>query len=77
MFYHEIAGEVVLVPNLCKYFKNHITDSRWKDAIDVVLSYAKDLYVSGDEFMVHKLPYEFENNKDKMYDYIINYSGRD
>ena len=75
--YHDIAGEVVLVPNLCKYFKNHITDSKWKDVIDVVLSYAKDLYVSGDEFIVHKLPYDFENNKEKMYDYIINYSGRD
>jgi hypothetical protein len=43
----------------------------------VALSYEKDLFVSGDELMVHKLPYEFENNKEKMYDYIINYSGRD
>ena len=75
--YHDIAGKVVLVPNLCRYFKNHITDSRWAAVIDVALSYAKDLYVSGDELMVHKLPYEFENNKEKMYDYIINYSGRD
>ena len=75
--YHDIAGEVVLVPNLCRYFKNHITDSRWAAVIDVALSYAKDLYVSGDKLMVHRLPYVFENNKEEMYDYIINYSGRD
>lgn len=75
--YHDIAGEVVLVPNLCKYFKEYITDSRWVGVIDVALSYAKDLYVSGDKLMVHKLPYVFENNKEEMYDYIINYSGRE
>ena len=75
--YHDIAGEVVLVPNLCRYFKNHITDSRWAAVIDVSLSYAKDLFVSGDKLMVHKLPYDFENNKEKMYDYIINYTGGD
>ena len=71
--YHDIAGEVLLVPNLYKYFKNHITDSRWIDVINAVLSYAKDLYVSGDKLMVHKLPYVFENNKEEMYNYIINY----
>ncbi len=69
--YHDIAGEVVLIPNLCKYFKEYITDSRWVGVIDVALSYAKDLYVSGDKLMVHKLPYVFENNKEEMYDYII------
>ena len=73
--YHDIAGEVVLVPNLCKYFKEYITDSRWVGVIDAALSYAKDIYVSGDKLMVHKLPYVFENNKEEMYDYIINYSA--
>lgn len=75
--YHDIAGEVVLVPNLCKYFKEYINDSRWVGVIDAALSYAKDIYVSGDKLMVHKLPYVFENNKEEMYDYIINYSGRE
>ena len=75
--YHDIAGEVVLVPNLYKCFKNYIADSRWVGVIDVAFSYAKDLYVSGDKLMVHKLPYVFENNKEEMYDYIINYSARD
>ena len=73
--YHDIAGEVVLVPNLYKYFKEYITDSRWVGVIDAALSYAKDIYVSGDKLMVHKLPYVFENNKEEMYDYIINYSA--
>ncbi len=72
--YHDIAGEVILVPNLYKYFKNYISDSRWVATIDVALSYAKDLYVSGDKLMIHKLPYIFENNKEEMYNYIINYS---
>ena len=75
--YHDIQAEVVIVPNLCKYFKNYIADSRWVTVIDAALSYAKDLYVSGDKIVVHELPYVVQNNKGEMYDYIINYTGRD
>ena len=62
---------------ICKLFKNHIVDSRWRGVIDVALGYAKDLYVSGDKLIVHNLPYVFENNKKEMYDYIINYSEQE
>ena len=75
--YHDIAAKVVLVPNLYKYFKDYISDSRWVGVIDAALSYAKDLYVSGDKLMVHKLPYVFENNKEEMRDRILKYSAKE
>ena len=74
--YHDIAAKVVLVPNLYKYFKDYISDSRWVGVIDAALSYAKDLYVSGDKLMVHKLPYVIENNKEEMRDRILKYSAK-
>ena len=71
--YHDIQAKVVLFPNLHRYLKNYLKDSRWSNVIDVALSYARDISVSGDEIVVINLPYEFEDNKDAKINYILNY----
>ena len=63
--YHSIQGEIVLFPAMTANAKVNIFDSRWSGVMQVVLGYAKDIYISGDKFHVIELPYEIQNNKEE------------
>jgi hypothetical protein len=63
--YHSIQGEIVLFPAMTANVKVNVFDSRWSGVMQVVLGYAKDIYISGDKFHVIELPYEIQNNKEE------------
>ena len=71
--YHLIRAEVVLYPAVLRRLSGDLLDSRWDDQCEAVFTYAKDLYVSGDEMQILSLPYTLQNNKDAMIEFITNY----
>lgn len=73
VIYNKIKGEVILFPAVYARLKIDLFDSRWKFVTDTALSYAKDIYVSGDALEIIELPYTVKNNKQEMIEYIKNY----
>ena len=71
--YHRIAAEVVLVPAVTSRYKYDISDTRWDEQTEAILSYAKDLYTTCDEVIRLELPYVIKNNKAEMVEYIKSY----
>ena len=71
--YHLIRGEIVLYPAVLRRLSVDLMDSRWDDQCEAILSYAKDLYVSGDALEILPLPYTVQNNKQAMLDKITGY----
>ena len=63
--YEDIKAEIVLFPDLKKNVKSWIKDSRWKSVMDVILSYAVDIYISGDALEIIEMqPYPVNNKND-------------
>lgn len=63
--YEDIKAEIVLFPDLKKNVKQWLVDSRWKSVMDVILSYAVDIYISGDALEIIEMqPYPVNNKND-------------
>lgn len=70
--YEDIKAEIVLFTDLKKNVKSWIKDSRWKSVMDVILSYARDIYISGDELEIIEFQPFPENNKDSVLQMLEN-----
>ena len=70
--YEDIKAEIVLFPDLKKNVKSWIKDSRWKAVMDVILSYARDIYISGDALEIIEFQPFPENNKDSVLQMLEN-----
>ena len=70
--YEDIKAEIVLFPDLKKNVKSWIKDSRWKAVMDVILKYARDIYISGDELEIIEFQPFPENNKDSVLQMLEN-----
>lgn len=71
--YHSIQGEVVLFSAMYTGVNYYIKDNTgWEDVMQVVLEYAKDIYVSDAQGEVIMLPYIAKNNKEAQLEYIKN-----
>jgi hypothetical protein len=70
--YEDIKAEIVLFTDLKKNVKSWIKDSRWKAVMDVILSYARDIYISGDALEIIEFQPFPENNKDSVLQMLEN-----
>ena len=70
--YEDIKAEIVLFPDLKKNVKSWIKDSRWKAVMEVILKYARDIYISGDELEIIEFQPFPENNKDSVLQMLEN-----
>ena len=56
-----------------KNVKGYVVKDQWAEVMNTALSYAKDIYVSGDAMEIIELPYTVQNNKEEMLEYLKNY----
>lgn len=72
--YDAIQGKVLLFPNLFGNMSSFMFDTRWKSVLDTALSYADDIYISGDSLQIIELPYTTKNNKAEVLESLKNYN---
>jgi hypothetical protein len=70
--YHDIAAETLLYPGMSEFLKSHFVDTRFPEAYEAFLTYAKDMYVCGDEMVVINLPYVLQNNIEAKTEAVLN-----
>ena len=71
--YNSIQAETILFPAMYRNVKHYVVNETWAEVMETALSYAKDIYVSGDAMEIIELPYTVQNNKEEMLEYIKNY----
>ena len=71
--YQSIQAETILFPAMYKNVKGYVVKDQWAEVMNTALSYAKDIYVSGDAMEIIELPYTVQNNKEEMLEYLKNY----
>ena len=70
--YHDIAAEVLLYPCMREFLQYYLVDSRYPNVYKAFLSYAKDMYVCGDDVVVINLPYVMQNNIEAETEEVLN-----